>query len=62
MHDLCEVAEWFLRKEPMTHKKLQKLCYYAQAWSCVIQAVIRTIPEESRLRQRIWRNTIAVFI
>lgn len=26
------VADWFLSKEPMTHKKLQKLCYYAVAW------------------------------
>jgi len=27
-----DVANYFLSKEPMTHKKLQKLCYYAQAW------------------------------
>lgn len=27
-----DLAEWFLAKEPMTHKKLQKLCYYAVAW------------------------------
>jgi uncharacterized phage-associated protein len=27
-----DIANWFLNKEPMTHKKLQKLCYYAQAW------------------------------
>ncbi len=26
------VAQWFLSKEPMTQKKLQKLCYYAVAW------------------------------
>lgn len=26
------VADWFLQKADMTHKKLQKLCYYAQAW------------------------------
>ena len=26
------IANWFLSKEEMTHKKLQKLCYYAQAW------------------------------
>ncbi len=26
------IANWFLLKESMTHKKLQKLCYYAQAW------------------------------
>lgn len=27
-----DIADWFLVKEPMTHKKLQKLCYYAVAW------------------------------
>lgn len=26
------LAKYFLSKESMTHKKLQKLCYYAQAW------------------------------
>jgi uncharacterized phage-associated protein len=31
------VADWFLQKEPMTHKKLQKLCYYAQAWSYALK-------------------------
>lgn len=27
-----DIANWFLAKEAMTHKKLQKLCYYAVAW------------------------------
>ena len=31
-YSVFEVANWFLTKEAMTHKKLQKLCYYAQAW------------------------------
>lgn len=31
-----EVAKWFLSHESMTHKKLQKLCYYAQAWYCAL--------------------------
>ena len=31
-YSIYEVADWFLNKESMTHKKLQKLCYYAQAW------------------------------
>jgi uncharacterized phage-associated protein len=30
--DITDVANWFLNKEPMPHKKLQKLCYYAVAW------------------------------
>ena len=37
MNSIFDVANWFLAKEQMTHKKLQKLCYYAQAWSYAIQ-------------------------
>ena len=36
MQDVHDVARWFLSKSPMTHKKLQKLCYYAQAWYCAL--------------------------
>lgn len=32
MTQISEVAKYFLKKEPMSHKKLQKICYYAQAW------------------------------
>ena len=32
MVSILDVALWFLSKSEMTHKKLQKLCYYAQAW------------------------------
>ncbi|MBQ7502967.1 SocA family protein [bacterium] len=32
MYSVFDIANWFLSKESMTHKKLQKLCYYAQAW------------------------------
>ena len=32
MNTIQQIAQWFLCKESMTHKKLQKLCYYAQAW------------------------------
>lgn len=31
-YSIFEIANWFLSKSSMTHKKLQKLCYYAQAW------------------------------
>ena len=34
--DITDVADWFLCKESMTHKKLQKLCYYAVAWGWVL--------------------------
>lgn len=32
MADIYDVADWFLSKESMTHKKIQKLSYYYQAW------------------------------
>lgn len=31
-YSIYDVADWFLSKGDMTHKKSQKLCYYAQAW------------------------------
>lgn len=31
-YSVFDIANWFLLKESMTQKKLQKLCYYAQAW------------------------------
>lgn len=33
MAEILTVANWFLKQKPMTHKKLQKMSYYAQAWS-----------------------------
>lgn len=31
-----DIAAWFLAQDSMTHKKLQKLCYFAQAWFCAL--------------------------
>lgn len=31
-YSIYDVANWFLKKGDMTQKKLQKLCYYTQAW------------------------------
>ena len=31
-YSIFDIANWFLAKEEMTQKKVQKLCYYAQAW------------------------------
>lgn len=31
-----DISKWFLSKESMTHKKLQKLCYYSQAWTLAL--------------------------
>lgn len=36
MEDVRNIAQWFLSKNSMTHKKIQKLCYYAQAWYCAL--------------------------
>lgn len=32
MESIYSVANYFLSREAMSHKKLQKLCYFAQAW------------------------------
>lgn len=32
---ISDVAKWFLSQESMTPKKLQKMLYYAKAWSLV---------------------------
>ncbi len=32
MESIFNVADYFLSKDSMSHKKLQKLCYFAQAW------------------------------
>lgn len=31
-YSIFQVSKWFLKKDSMTLKRLQKLCYYAQAW------------------------------
>ena len=31
-YSVVDIANWFLSQSSMTHKKLQKLCYYSQAW------------------------------
>ena len=36
MASVFDVANWFLSKGSVTHKKLQKLCYYSQAWHCAL--------------------------
>lgn len=31
-YSVFDIADWFLKKGNMSQKKLQKMCYYAQAW------------------------------
>jgi len=37
VYTVFDIAKWFLQKQPMEHKKLQKLCYYSQAWSLALK-------------------------
>ena len=30
---ISDIADWFLLKSPMSNRRVQKLCYYAEAWS-----------------------------
>lgn len=32
MENIKQVAKYFISKKPVTHRKLQLLCYYTQAW------------------------------
>lgn len=34
--DINDVADWFILKGDISNKKVQKLCYYAQAWSLAL--------------------------
>lgn len=38
-YSVFDIANWFIKKGVDTHKKLQKLCYYAQAWGYVFNNV-----------------------
>lgn len=37
MENIFAIANWFLTREKMTHKKLQKLCYYSQSWFLALE-------------------------
>lgn len=36
MYDVMKVVNWFLSQESMTQKKIQKMVYYAYAWTLTI--------------------------
>lgn len=50
--DIVDVANFFLLKQPMFHQKLQKLCYYAEAWSEALLG--QTIAEKAEFQA--WVN------
>lgn len=41
--EITDIAEWFLLKEEMFGEKIQKLCYYAEAWCLVLynQSIVK---------------------
>ncbi|GAB6199750.1 Panacea domain-containing protein [Lactiplantibacillus plantarum] len=43
---IFDAANWFLKKESMSDKKLQKLCYYMYAWG------------QALLRKQVFQDTI----
>ena len=44
---IVQIAEWFLSKAPMSHRKLQALCYYAYAWYIVFFNDVEAVTSES---------------
>ena len=36
IYSVFDIANWFISKGANIHKKVQKLCYYAQAWNIVL--------------------------
>ena len=44
---IFDVANWFLNKAAMSHKKLQKLCYYAYAWYLVFANDVEALPPDA---------------
>jgi uncharacterized phage-associated protein len=46
---ILEVSKWFLAKESMSNKKLQKLCYYAYAWYLVFFNDLESLESSSQL-------------
>lgn len=37
MYSIFQIADWILNKKAIRLKKLQKICYYAQAWNLALK-------------------------
>lgn len=46
MKTVFDIANWFLGKNSLTLKKLEKLCYYSQAWYCALYDGSPLFPEK----------------
>lgn len=52
-YTIFDVANWFLNKSSMSHKKLQKLCYYAYSWVLTLNNESKTEIENRLFNEKI---------
>lgn len=52
-----DVADWFLSKQKMSPKKLQKLCYYAYAWYLTLMN-----EEDTSLNRKLFDEKIEAWV
>lgn len=53
------VVEWFLNQDKMSHKKIQKLCFYSQVWSLITlnESIVPNIEFEAWVHGPVNRET-----
>lgn len=56
-YDVFDVVDWFLSKETMSPKKLQKLLYYAYAWTLVFHN-----ESENDLNNKLFEDDIEAWV
>lgn len=56
-YNVYDIANWFLSKESMTPKKLQKMIYYAYAWYLTIAN-----DPEGQIRSKLFDNKIEAWV
>lgn len=57
MYSALDIAKWFLSKEAMTPKKVQKLVYYAYAWYLTLSN-----EEKDKLQNRLFSEDIQAWV
>lgn len=56
-YNVDDVVNWFLSKDSMSHKKLQKLIYYAYSWTL---ALLNDSP--NNLKNKLYENNIEAWV
>lgn len=54
-YSIFNIANWFLSKENMSHKKLQKLCWYAYSWFIALNYN----PEDEDIEDILFSDSVA---